>query len=177
MKTAVFLDRDGVLNPPDERDGRTRAPVTLEAFRLYPWAAEAVCRLRDAGLLCFVVTNQPEVATGELARDVLDAMHLRLKRETGVDAIYVCPHVDADGCDCRKPRPGLLRRAAEEWGVDLGASFLVGDRWRDIEAGVTAGCTTVLVEGSSGAGGRAHFRAATLVDAVTVILEARKGRR
>jgi len=177
VKAAVFLDRDGVLNPPDERDGRTRAPVTLEAFRLYPWAAEAVRRLRDAGLLCLVVTNQPEVATGELARDVLDAMHARLRRETGVDAIYVCPHVDADGCDCRKPRPGLLLRAAVEWGVDLGASFLVGDRWRDIKAGEAVGCTTVLVEGSSEARGRGHFLAATLADAVTVILDAREGRR
>ena len=89
MRRAVFLDRDGVLNPLERRDGRGRAPVSLEAFQLYPWAGSAVQRLRAAGCVCVVVTNQPEIATGELEPAVLEVMHERLRRETGVDAIYV----------------------------------------------------------------------------------------
>ncbi len=177
MKRAVFLDRDGVLNRLEHRDGRWRAPVTLAAFHPVPGAAEAVRRLQRAGFVCLVVTNQPEVARGGLDPAVLDAMHERLRRETGVDAVYVCPHPEADGCDCRKPRPGLLLRAAAEWSVDPAASFLVGDRWRDIDAGTAAGCTTVLVEGSTEPVGRPDLRAATLGDAVTLILETTEAQR
>jgi D-glycero-D-manno-heptose 1,7-bisphosphate phosphatase len=177
VKRAVFLDRDGVLNPLELRDGRARAPLTLDGFRPYPDAADSVRRLQRAGFVCLVVTNQPELATGELAPAVLDAINERLTRETGVDAIYVCPHVDADGCACRKPKPGLLLRGAAEWNVELPDSFLVGDRWRDIEAGEAAGCTTVLIEGSPEPAGRPRFRAATLADAVTLILETRETQR
>jgi D-glycero-D-manno-heptose 1,7-bisphosphate phosphatase len=177
VKRAVFLDRDGVLSPLEQRAGRGRAPVTLETFHPFPEAAAAIRRLHTAGFVCLVVTNQPEVATGELDRAVLDAMHERLKRETGVDAVYVCPHVDADGCDCRKPKPGLLLRGAAEWGIERSASYLVGDRWRDIGAGAAAGCTTILVEGSPEPAGQPDFRAANLTEAVTLILETRGTQR
>ena len=170
MKPAVFLDRDGVLSPLEHRAGRWRAPVRLEGFHPFPGAADAIRRLHAAGFVCLVVTNQPEVARGELDPAVLDAMHERLTRETSVDAVYVCPHDDADGCDCRKPKPGLLLRAAADWNVDRAASFLVGDRWRDIGAGAAAGCTTVLLEGSTEPGGEPDFRAATLAEAVTLIV-------
>lgn len=176
MRRAVFLDRDGVLNPLEHRDGRGRAPVSLEAFRLYPWAGSAVQRLRAAGCVCVVVTNQPEIATGELEPAVLEVMHERLRRETGVDAIYVCPHRDEDQCVCRKPKPGLLLRAARELNLDLAASFLVGDRWRDIGAGEAAGCITVLVAGSDEPGGRPRHRANDLRDATDLIIEAVQGR-
>ena len=177
MKRAVFLDRDGVLNPSEEADGRLRAPLSLEAFRPFPWAAEAVSRLRAAGFLCLVVTNQPEVGTGELTPETLEAMHERLRREVPVDDVYVCPHSDADRCPCRKPRPGLLLRAAAEWGVDLGASFLVGDRWRDVEAGRAAGCVTILVEGPESGQATADYRVADLREAVTTILNLTGGER
>ena len=166
----MFLDRDGVLTDPVLRDGRTRAPLSLETLRIRPDAAEQVGRLHDAGFLAVVVTNQPEVATGELSPAVLDEMHARLRRTTGVDAIYTCPHTDADACSCRKPEPGLLRRAADDLGIGLGASFLVGDRWRDIDAGRAAGCTTILVEGAESEGARPDARAAGLAEAVTIIL-------
>ena len=167
---SVFLDRDGVINKVLLRDGEPTAPRRFAEFEIEAGVEQALGRLRRAGYRLFVVTNQPEVAIGELSPAVLDAMHERLTRDTGVDAIYVCPHVDADGCECRKPLPGLLRRAAAEWSVDLAASFLVGDRWRDIGAGAAAGCTTVLLEGSTEPGGEPDFRAATLADAVTIIL-------
>ncbi len=170
MKRAVFLDRDGVLNPPEERGGRRHAPLSLEAFRPYPRAAASVEALRQAGLLCLVVTNQPDVAAGELDRATLDAMHEQLVRDVGVDAVYVCLHGDADGCACRKPQPGLLLEAAADWGVDVTASFLVGDRWRDIEAGRAAGCLTILVTGPESDGAHPDYRAGDLEAAVRTIL-------
>lgn len=177
MTRAVFLDRDGVLNPPALRAGRWRAPNTIEAFQPYPFAAGAVASLRAGGLLCVVVTNQPDVAAGDLAPDVLEAMHARLAREVPVDAIYVCPHATGDGCACRKPRPGLLRRAADEWGIDLGASFLVGDRWRDVEAGRNAGCTTVLVAGGEAGDAVPDHRVTDLTEAARLILDLVEGAR
>jgi D-glycero-D-manno-heptose 1,7-bisphosphate phosphatase len=116
------------------------------------------------------VTNQPEIATGELLPDVLEAIHARLRRETEVDAIYVCPHRDEHGCECRKPKPGMLLRAAKDHGIDLSASFLVGDRWRDIDAGEAAGCVTVLVAGSDESGGQPRYRVNDLRDAVNLII-------
>ena len=175
MKRAVFLDRDGVLNPMVERRGRWRAPLSLEAFQPYPWVADSVARLRAAGLLSLVVTNQPELATGELSPDVLEAMHERLRREVGVDAVYVCPHKDADSCACRKPSPGLLLQAAREWGVDVAGSFMVGDRYRDMDGGRAAGCVTILVAGPEEGPARPDHRAADLRDAVTIILKLTRG--
>lgn len=169
-RRAAFLDRDGVLNPLPFRDGRPRAPLALEEFTPYPWARVAVAALREAGLLCLVVTNQPDVATGALDPRVLDAMHERLVREVGVDAVYVCPHDNEDRCDCRKPRPGLLRRAAADWNVDLLASFMVGDRPSDVEAGRTAGCVTILVDGPENGAADPHYRASSLLSAADTIL-------
>ena len=177
MKRAVFLDRDGVLNAPELRDGKARAPLTLEAFRPYRWAADAVSSLREGGFVCVVVTNQPEVATGELAPATLDAMHRRLRDEVGVDGVYVCPHRDEDDCRCRKPRPGLLLQAAGEWGVDLAASFMVGDRRRDVDAGRAAGCLTVLVESAATEpdAGMPDYRARDVQAAAATILSLRGG--
>jgi D-glycero-D-manno-heptose 1,7-bisphosphate phosphatase len=175
MRRAVFLDRDGVLNPMVRRDGRWRAPVSLETFQPFPWVAESVARLRAAGLLTLVVTNQPELATGELLPTVLEAMHERLRREAGVDAVYVCPHEDADACACRKPSPGLLLQAAREWGVDVEASFLVGDRYRDVDAGRAVGCVTILVAGPEERPALPDHRAADLREAVATILTLTRG--
>ena len=129
---AVFLDRDGVINANVQRDGRPVAPTSLAEFHLLPGAVEAVQRLKQAGFLVIVVTNQPDLSTGRTSQATMDAMHDELQRRLAVDAIKICPHVDADGCECRKPKPGLILEAAREFGIDLGASYLVGDRWRDV---------------------------------------------
>lgn len=144
-RPAVFVDRDGVLVRLVLRAGRWVAPQRLEEFVVLPGVAWAVATLRAAGLPVVVVTNQPDLARGLLNPDVLAEMHRRLAAQLTLDAIYVCPHDDGDRCGCRKPLPGLLQAAARDLGLDLGSSFLVGDTWRDIEAGRTAGCTTVLV--------------------------------
>jgi D-glycero-D-manno-heptose 1,7-bisphosphate phosphatase len=147
MERAVFLDRDGVLNRVVLRQGRPYPPATLEEFELLPGVVEAVHALRQAGFRLIVVTNQPDVRTGVQRREVVQAMHERLRHTLPLDAIKVCFHVDEDGCSCRKPRPGMLLEAAAEWGLDLERSFMVGDRWRDIEAGRNARCRTILIQG------------------------------
>lgn len=140
MRRAVFLDRDGVINRSLVREGKPFAPVNAAEFELLPGVESALQRLRDAGFLNIVVTNQPDIATGKQRREDLDALHASLKAGLAIDAFKVCIHVDADRCDCRKPKPGLLLEAAREFGIDLGASFMVGDRWRDVSAGQRAGC-------------------------------------
>jgi D-glycero-D-manno-heptose 1,7-bisphosphate phosphatase len=145
MRPAAFLDRDGVLNRLVVAEERARSPRTLREFQLLPDVARAVETLHRADLLVVVVTNQPDVARGLLPMGELERMHEWLRRVVAVDAIYVCPHDDRDECLCRKPRPGLLLEASREWGIALAGSYLVGDSWKDIEAGRRAGCRTILL--------------------------------
>jgi D-glycero-D-manno-heptose 1,7-bisphosphate phosphatase len=107
---------------------------------------DACARLHDAGLFLIVVTNQPDLARGTQERTVVDEIHGLLREALPIDAIYLCAHDDADCCACRKPAPGMLLTAAQEFGLDLGRSVMVGDRWRDVEAGRRAGCRTVFVD-------------------------------
>ncbi len=146
LHKAIFLDRDGVINRSLVRAGKPFAPVRLDDFEIIPGAAAALQQLRAAGFLNVVVTNQPDIATGKLQPDVLDAMHSRLLNELAIDAIGVCRHVETDGCACRKPKPGLLINAARDLGIDLEASYMVGDRWRDIAAGQSAGCQGFFID-------------------------------
>jgi D-glycero-D-manno-heptose 1,7-bisphosphate phosphatase len=143
---AVFLDRDGVLNEAIVRDGKPFPPQTLEEFALVPGVRPAIDKLKQAGFLVIVVTNQPDVARGKQSREVVDHMHHRLNEELKVDEIFVCWHDDTENCDCRKPKPGLVHHAAARYGIDLAASYLIGDRWRDIDAGHAAGCSTLLID-------------------------------
>lgn len=170
-RRAVFLDRDGVLVREIVRDGRAYAPTEVEDFRLVPDAAEQVQRLHRAGLLCIVFTNQPEVGRGLLQQKTLDAMHEQLRAATSVDDILVCPH-GADGeCDCRKPSPGMLLTAAARWSISLPDSFVVGDRWRDIDAGRSVGCFSILLERPYSDCEAANARVERLSEAVDLILE------
>ena len=143
---AVFLDRDGVIVVPEFRDQRSFAPRRLADFRLYPDAAASLQRLKQAGFLLAVVTNQPDVGNGLVARSEVDAMHEIMTRELPVDAVKACFHRQGDHCACRKPKPGMILEAATELGIDLAKSFMVGDRRSDVEAGHAAGCTTVFVD-------------------------------
>jgi D-glycero-D-manno-heptose 1,7-bisphosphate phosphatase len=167
---AAFLDRDGVLVETLVRDGRAYAAVTLAEFRICPEAPAQVARLKAAGLRPIVFTNQPEVARGTLSPGVLDRMHAQLREAVGVDDILVCGHLDGDGCVCRKPRSGMLEAAARKWAIDLPASFVVGDRWRDIEAGRAVGCYTVLIERPYSECREADARVADLASAVDAVL-------
>jgi transaldolase len=122
------------------------APTSLNEFQLLPGVPEAVAQLKTAGFLVIVVTNQPDVATGRTARSVVEAMHAEIAHRMPVDDIRACYHIDADQCACRKPKPGLIVEAAVQFDIDLGTSYVVGDRWRDIEAGRAAGCLTIFVD-------------------------------
>jgi D-glycero-D-manno-heptose 1,7-bisphosphate phosphatase len=168
---AVFLDRDGVLNEPVIRNGKTFAPLSMDQFHLVEDAVEQVKRLRAADLLCIVVTNQPELASGELSPAALDAMHRHLKEQLKIEDIFVCVHSSNQGCDCHKPRPGMIHQAVNRWGIDVSSSFLVGDRWRDIDAGRAVGCYTVLIDRPYSQCSSADARVATLAEAVDVILQ------
>jgi D-glycero-D-manno-heptose 1,7-bisphosphate phosphatase len=146
LRTAVFLDRDGVLNAAVLHDGRPHPPASLGELHILPGVPEACDLLRQAGLTLVVVTNQPDIARGTTTSARVDELNGAIRERTGIDAFYVCPHDDADSCGCRKPAPGLLVQAADDLGIDLGRSYMVGDRWRDIEAGERAGCRTVHVD-------------------------------
>jgi D-glycero-D-manno-heptose 1,7-bisphosphate phosphatase len=143
---AVFLDRDGVIVVPDIRDRRSYAPRRLADFRIYPEAAPSLQRLKRAGFLLAVVTNQPDVANGLVLRSEVDAMHEIMSRELCLDAVQVCFHGQADRCECRKPKPGMILELADKLGIKLEDSFMVGDRASDVEAGRAAGCTTVFID-------------------------------
>lgn len=146
MTRAVFLDRDGVLNRAHLRDGKPRPPRDLSDFEILPGVAEACARLKAAGWLLVVATNQPDVARGTQSRELVEAMHDRLRAELPLDAIETCWEEDGPFCTCYKPKPGMLLQAAGRLGIDLDESVMVGDRWRDIGAGQNAGCYTILVD-------------------------------
>ena len=143
---AVFLDRDGVLNLSVVREGKPYPPGGLSELVVAP-GVEAGCKaLRDAGFVLIGITNQPDVARGTTPRSAVEEMNRYLTTLLDLDSIRVCYHDDADRCDCRKPKPGLILQAAQEKGIDVAASFMVGDRWKDVEAGTRAGCRTVLID-------------------------------
>jgi D-glycero-D-manno-heptose 1,7-bisphosphate phosphatase len=156
---AVFLDRDGVVNALVYRpgEGQWDSPYSLEELEVLPHAAEAVRRIKQMGFLAVVVSNQPGAAKGLCTEAWLNTLTARLRQELArggalLDGVYYClhhPHALEDRyrqeCSCRKPRPGLLLQAARDYGIDLGGSYLIGDRLADIEAGRAAGCRTIMV--------------------------------
>jgi D-glycero-D-manno-heptose 1,7-bisphosphate phosphatase len=144
VKGAVFLDRDGTIN---EEVEYLNDPQQL---RLIPGAAQAIRDLNEAGVPVILTTNQAGIGRGYFSEDTVRAIHQELSSRLAahgahLDAIYHCPHHPDEGCDCRKPRPGMLIRAAEEHGLDLGQSFVAGDKVSDLDAGRRVGCRTVLV--------------------------------
>jgi D-glycero-D-manno-heptose 1,7-bisphosphate phosphatase len=145
-RRAVFLDRDGVLNRTTVHDGVPHPPAHVGEVDVLPGVPEALAMLAAEGLLRIVVTNQPDVARRTQTREAVEAINTHLMQQLPLDAVYTCYHQDADGCECRKPRSGMLAMARDAYDLDLAASFLVGDRWSDIAAGRAAGCTTFLLD-------------------------------
>lgn len=143
---AVYLDRDGVLNRAAVREGKPYPPATLKQLKILPGVSDALARLRAAGFRLVVVTNQPDVARGSTPLAIVEAIHAYMWATLPLDAIEVCLHSNSEGCDCRKPRPGMLLRDAARHDIDITRSFMVGDRWRDIDAGAAAGCCTILID-------------------------------
>ena len=145
-RAAVFLDRDGVLNRAVVRDGKPYPPASLKELEILPNVASALRDLKAHGFAVYIITNQPDVARGNQTRETIEAMHKSLAASLPIDDIFVCYHDDTDNCECRKPKPGLLFEAQRKYNLDLARSYMVGDRWRDIDAGHAAGCTTILID-------------------------------
>ena len=174
LRAAVFLDRDGVINRALVHDGKPYPPSSLAEFEILPGVPEACAKLKQAGFLLVVATNQPDVGRGTVTQETVESLHAHLRRELPVDRVEVCYHPgkgDSD-CDCRKPRPGMLLRAAQDLGIDLKQSFMVGDRWRDIDCGHAAGCETILIDYNYDEALRQppHHRAQSLAEAADMIL-------
>ena len=151
----IFLDRDGTINKLNNFISKT------EDFDLIDGAAQAIAVINDSGFLAIVVTNQPVIARGELDIETLDLIHMKMETELGkqgayIDDLFYCPHHPDSGfsgerpelkidCDCRKPKPGMILRAAEKYNIDLAKSYMIGDHMRDVQAGSSAGCIPIML--------------------------------
>lgn len=144
-RRAIFLDRDGTLNQAVVQNGKAYPPASVDDFELLPEVAQAIAALKAEGFLLIVVTNQPDVGAGRQTLEIVEAMHVKLRSLLAIDDIRVCYHTEEDRCGCRKPAPGMIHDAAATWHIDLAASYMIGDRWRDVEAGRAAGCRTVFI--------------------------------
>jgi D-glycero-D-manno-heptose 1,7-bisphosphate phosphatase len=147
QQAAVFLDRDGVLNRTVVRGGVTHPPAHLGELEMLPGVPEALHRLAGSSFVLVVVTNQPDVARGAQLRERVEEINDHLRATLPIRDVLTCYHDSADACVCRKPQPGLLQQGARRWRLDVGRSFMVGDRWSDVVAGQAAGCRrSLLVE-------------------------------
>jgi D-glycero-D-manno-heptose 1,7-bisphosphate phosphatase len=146
MKRAVFLDRDGVLNRSVLVEGVPKSPLAIEHVEILPGAIEAIQILKNFGFVPVVVTNQPDVSRGYATQSEVEAINAYIGVATSIKYFYTCFHDDADFCNCRKPAPGLIKRASQELGLSFHTSFIVGDRWRDISAGQSVGCKAFFID-------------------------------
>lgn len=146
MNKAVFLDRDGVVNHAIVREGKPFSPKNVSELKLVRGCYDLLYSLKRKGYLIFVVTNQPEVARGNVSKADVDEINDFIMNSLPVDEIFVCYHDDNDLCRCRKPLPGLIFQASQQYDIDLTCSYMIGDRWRDMEAGVNAGCITIYID-------------------------------
>jgi D-glycero-D-manno-heptose 1,7-bisphosphate phosphatase len=171
---AIFLDRDGVINEPKVVDGKPYPPLTTDEFVILPGVAEACALLKKAGYLLVVTTNQPDVGRGTLDQEVVETIHAHMRQALPIDRVEVCYHPGQgkSNCECRKPKPGMLLRSAAELGIDLGRSWMVGDRWRDIDCGHAAGCRTILIDYAydEPLKQKPDYRASSLLEAARIIL-------
>lgn len=143
---AVFLDRDGVINRAMIRDGKPYPPAQLDEFEILPGSVTSLSRLAAFGYVLIGITNQPDVARGTQSREMVESFNRLIQSRLPVRQIFVCYHDNANRCDCRKPKPGLILQAANEYGLDLSRSWMVGDRWKDIAAGQSLGLKTIFVD-------------------------------
>jgi D-glycero-D-manno-heptose 1,7-bisphosphate phosphatase len=169
---AVFLDRDGVINAPEVRDGKPYPPQRAEDFHLLPGVKEACDRLHNAGFLLVVVTNQPDVGRGQLDVSIVEKIHQTMCQLLPIDRVEVCFDASDQASAFRKPEPGMLYRAASELDIDLSKSYMVGDRWRDVDCGRAAGCTTIFVDRGYQEHLRQqpHFKVKNLSEAASIVL-------
>jgi len=169
MNRAVFFDRDGIINKVIYRENKPCSPRKVIEFKLMPGIAKILNELRKYEFKIIIFTNQPDISRGLMKIEDLEKMHKIIKEVLYPDRILYCPHDDTDNCDCRKPKPGMLIEAANELHINLNKSFVVGDTWKDIEAGRSAGCITILVDATYNRGVNSDYRVKNLDEAVEII--------
>lgn len=169
MKTAIFFERDGVLNLARTERNNQVAPLSSDDFKINPDAVAALRELKAAGFLLIATTNQPGLSRGVLPRRELDRMHDMLKRQLPLDDILVCPHDQSDRCTCRKPGTGLLLEASFKYHLDLGLCFVVSDKWQDAQAAQVVGATSLLLRSPWIGKGHHDFAADSLSEIVQKI--------
>ena len=149
-RRAVFLDRDGVINRVAVRNGTPHPPSDVEEFELYDDVPGGCARLKAANFVLVVITNQPDVGRGTQSRETVEAMNLKMQSALPLlDRIEVCYHAGerySQPCDCRKPRPGLILHATAELSIDPKTSYVIGDRWRDVDCARAAGCHAIFIQ-------------------------------
>jgi D-glycero-D-manno-heptose 1,7-bisphosphate phosphatase len=170
MKTAIFIERDGILNQVGVERRQQVAPLTLDQFQMNLEASPVLGRLKAAGFLLIVTTNQPGLSLGGVSRRELERMHDVLRQSLPLDDVLVCPHAETDQCPCRKPSAGLLTEAAFKWHIDLDQSYVISDKWQDAAAARTAGCTSLLIESPWVGSGHHDFVLPSLAAAADKIL-------
>lgn len=171
-RRAVFLDRDGVINRSVVREGKPYPPDSLAEFEFLPGVTQACRLLKEAGFLLVVVTNQPDVGRGTQRQEVVEEIHRHVGSTLPIDRIEVCYEGGESPSEFIKPAPGMLLRAARELGIDLRQSFMIGDRWRDVDCGLAAGCRTFFIDYGYREKLRREpdFRVSNLLEAATLIL-------
>jgi D-glycero-D-manno-heptose 1,7-bisphosphate phosphatase len=176
MRRAVFLDRDGVINRAVVHNGKPFPPDNLAGVEILQGVSGALAALHDAGFMLIVITNQPDVARGKTAMAVVEDINNFIARCLPIDEIRTCYHDSGDGCDCRKPLPGALLAAAKQYWIDLERSYMVGDRWSDMEAGKRAGCKTFFIDYyyNEKQPGSVNYRVGSLEEASKIILREMK---
>ena len=173
MNKAIFLDRDGVINQVNLVDGKPYPPKDLSELIVLPKVSEALQLLKDVGYLLIVITNQPDVVRGKTKIETVEAINQFLKGSLPIDDIFTCYHDDIEDCNCRKPRPGNILQAADQYNINISGSFMIGDRWRDIEAGESAGCKTFFIDYSyqEKQPESYNYKVKSLYEAAKIILE------
>ncbi len=146
MSAAVFLDRDGTLNKNIWRNGKLTPPYSYKEVEIIKGTQEAIKMLRKLNYIPIIITNQPDISRGKVSLQEVNTINKVICEKLQIDYIYMCIHDDNDRCNCRKPKPGMIHKAAEDLKLTLKESILIGDRWRDIHAGQAAGCKSYLID-------------------------------
>ena len=145
-RKAIFLDRDGVIVRSNVIDGKPFAPICLKEFKLLPYASKCIDLFKKENYLTIIISNQPDVSKGIISNETLNKMNEILFFKTKVDDIYICTHTDSDNCKCRKPKNGLIIKAAKKYNINLNKSYMIGDRKKDIDAGILSNCKTIFID-------------------------------
>lgn len=146
MNSAIFLDRDGVINYSIMHDNKPYAPLNLSELKIIPEIKFVIDFFKQKKFKVFVITNQPDVARGKVSKDEVEKINESIQSQLSIDEIFTCYHDNQDQCECRKPKPGAFMTLSQKYNIDLTKSIMVGDRAKDIEAAKNANCPSVFID-------------------------------